>query len=371
MRAVPVQKWMLIVALVLHAGCGPRATEGTSGETTSDPAQGFEVVDGAGRTVAFEQAPQRIVVAGHATFIVLHTLCLFPEGLPRLVGVEQRGTTVSAFLPLVEPGFPGDRTVLGMGAGPEHIAAARPDVVLMKYTADTRLADSLEQVGIPVVYLGLEDPEQFERDVTSLGQMLQNEERAQVILDFYEDRVDRVKRGVDGVQERPSVLVADYRGRGGSVAMQVPAQPWMQTTHVRLAGGSPVWLDAAERTYGWTVVNLEQIAVWDPQRIIVVVPYPKDPAEVLAALLEDPVWAQLRAVRDGNLSLYPTDLYGWDSPEPRWILGLLWMARTLHPEQFEDLDISAEAVTFFQEMYGIDPAVTEAELLSKVNLDDR
>ena len=328
------------------------------------------LVDAAGREVAFDTPPRRIVVSGHGTFIVLHTLYLFPSGRERLAGVEQRGPSVSDFLPLVEPGFPGDRTVMGIGAGPEHIAAVRPDVVLMKDTADTRAAEALAEIGIPVVYLGLENPEQFEIDIVNLGRLLDDQARADEILAFYRERKDRIRKGCEGLAEAPGVLVLQYSTRGGAVTAQVPAEPWMQTSHVRMAGANPAWLEASERTYGWALVNIEQIARWDPDQILLVLWHVDDPAAALAKLKADPQWRLLRAVKDDQLHVYPADLYGWDSPEPRWILGALWTAAIVHPERFAELDLQAEARAFFEQMYGIQPSVVEEQLMPLVRGDD-
>ena len=355
---------LLLLVLFTLAGCdGPVAPEP---ERAAEP---LVIVDAAGREVSFAAPPQRIVISGHGTFIALHTLFLFPEGRQRLVGVEQRGPSVSDFLPLVEPGFPGDRTVLGIGAGPEHIASVRPDVVLMKHTADTRAAEALAEIQIPVVYLGLENPEQFEADITSLGLLLDAKERADEILAFYGERQEVVRQGCEGLTEAPDVLVLQYSMRGGAVTAQVPADPWMQTSHVRMAGANPVWLEASERTYGWALVNIEQIARWDPAHILLVLWHVDDPEAALAQLRTDAQWSHLRAVKDDRLHVYPSDLYGWDSPEPRWILGALWTAATLHPDRYPGLDLEAEARTFFEQMYDVAPAVVEAQLLPLVRGD--
>jgi len=345
---------LLALALVSCAGGNHEPEPPASMEPTAVEAA-LVLQDAAGRTVRFEEPPQRIVIAGHGTFIVLHTFFLFPDGRDRLIGVEQRGPSVSDFLPLVEEGFPCDRGILQLGAGPEHIAALRPDVVLMKYTADTRMSESLDQVGIPSVYLGLEGPDQFTRDVEILGRLLGSEDRAKEIADYYAERLSHIEEGIRDLEARPRVLVVEYHARGGTAAVQVPAQPWMQTQQVRLAGGDPVWLDAAERTYGWTIVNFEQIARWDPEQLYVVVWHAFDPDELLATLRADSQWSQLRAVKDGELHAFPSDIYGWDSPEPRWILGALWMARAMHPDRFGDLDMDAEIERFFEAMYDMDP----------------
>jgi iron complex transport system substrate-binding protein len=129
---------------------------------------------------------------------------------------------------------------------------------------------------------------------------------------------------------------------------------------VQIAGGQPVWSDA-KLGKGWTQVTLEQIAAWDAD-FIFVVSYFKNPSEVVSALKADPNWQALRATREGRLFAFPADLYSWDQPDTRWILGLTWLAGRLHPERFPGLDMEAEAKAFYRELYGLDEAFFMAQI---------
>jgi len=143
----------------------------------------------------------------------------------------------------------------------------------------------------------------------------------------------------------------------------------MQTVEVETAGGRPVWLDSAAPTDGWTVTNLEQIARWDPDKIFVVVWYTMDPQEVIDGLKADPQWSQLRAVKNNEIYAFPQDIFGWDQPEPRWILGMTWLATRIHPDRFQDIDMTAEVMAYFSELYGMDEAAIKRDILPTVRMD--
>jgi iron complex transport system substrate-binding protein len=351
------------------SACAPRAG---APQVPTDDADAIRVVDAGGRTVSLPAPPQRIVVTGRGPYMVLHLLYMFPAARQRLVGVSSRGGSASDFLPLVDAAFAGVPVVAGT-AGPEQLAALEPDLVLMKHTPADRTAEVLEPLGIPVVYLGLETPAQFFDDVALLGQVLDDPERAAEIAAVYRSRIERVEQAVADLtaEQRPDVLLAEYSDRGGEVAVQVPAASWMQTLLVETAGGDPVWLSEAEVTDGWTIVNFEQIAAWDPEQIFVIVWYTLDPGDVIARLEADPQWRQLRAVREGELYAFPADIYGWDNPEPRWLLGLLWLAKRMHPEHFADLDMEAQVRDTFQQLYGLDAQTVDEQILSRLDLDGR
>ncbi len=357
----------LAAGLALPGRCDPAPAAAPAG---GDP-PGIRVTDAAGRTVQLERLPQRIVVLGHGPYMVLDLLYMFPGASRRLVGVEKRGASVNEFLPLLDPTFQ-DKTAL-QSPGPEQIAALHPDLVLIGSRGLDQNAKALDAIHVPVVYLGLETPEQFYRDVANLGVLLGQPDRAREITAYYESRVHRIRDGGPATRgaQPPRVLVAQYTERGGAAAVRVPAKAWMQTIQVETAGGLPVWLDSAASAGGWTVTNLEQIARWDPDQIILAVSYDLDPPQVVARLEADPQWRALRAVRAGTLRAFPSDYFGWDTPDPRWILGLMWMAATLHPGNFPDLDVAVEVRTYFHTLYGLSEAAIDRNIMTRVRLDAR
>jgi iron complex transport system substrate-binding protein len=48
------------------------------------------------------------------------------------------------------------------------------------------------------------------------------------------------------------------------------------------------------------------------------------------------------------------DFHSWDQPDPRWLIGLLWMASQVHPVQFPAFSTDT-AETFFSNFYNISP----------------
>jgi iron complex transport system substrate-binding protein len=331
-----------------------------------------EIKDAAGKTVKLEKLPERLAVVGRGPQYLLHLLYMFPEGPLRLVGMEQRGRTSSDFLSAVSPGIDSKLTLLP-NPGPESIAGLHPDLVLMKGSQPGPLDEALAKVGIPIAYLSLETPEEYYRDTANLGAILGNPKRAEEIISFYQARVARVERAMAGLhdEEKPSVLVAMGNIRSGKYAVRVPALAWMQTYQVKAAGGRPVWLEAAEQAGGWAVVNLEQIAAWNPDRLIIIVWYSTSAPDFMSWLGADPQWKRIGAVAGGKVSYFPSDFYGWDAPDVRWILGLTWMAATLHPERLKDYRIEDEVYGFYEELYGLSRETIRTKILPLVKTDFR
>ena len=312
------------------------------------------------------QPPQRIAVAGKASFMIADALYLFPGARARVVA-RSGGTTLRSgaddFLARFDATAPEPVSLIG-NAGVEPIAAARPDLVLLK-SSSSQLAGDLARLGIPAVTLDFEMPEHYARDLDTLGRALGAEDRARELAAYYESVLEYVRRNTASLDSgrRPRTLLIQYSERGGMVAFSVPPAEWIQTRLVELAGGLPIWKDAAARG-GWTVVNLEQIAAWDPD-VVLVVSYAAPADGAVAAILADGRWAGLRAARNGTVFAFPGDFRSWDQPDTRWPLGLLWTATRLQPELFRDADLPAEVIRFYS-LYGLDEATVRTEILPMV-----
>jgi len=331
------------------------------------------LTDAAGRTVTLDALPGRIMVVGTGPHMTLHILYMFDEGRERLIATESRAATASEFLPMVDPIFD---EVPSLAANPnvEQIATMAPDLVIMKGLVENETGKGLTEAGIPYLYVNLESMDAFFTDLANIGAMLGNAGRAADIAAWYRGALEGIDAALSDVEDKPEVLLVSYSSRGGEVAVKVPAQAWMQTAEVVRAGGDPVWLDGAAFTDGWTVTNFEQIAQWDPAKIFVIVDHNLQPREVVDGLKADENWAALQAVQNDELYAFPRDVFGWDQPEPRWILGVQWLATRLYPELFganAPYAIDMEAVTrsWFREMYGMDEAAFEEHILPRLEMN--
>jgi iron complex transport system substrate-binding protein len=352
---------LLLLGLLLGA-CSPP-------EPASQDGSGLTITDALGRTIDFDQRPERVVIAGRSNFFITDALYMFDDVTERLAARPIAGqTAIDAFLAVADPGYEALPTI-EREASAEQIVAFHPDVVILKSFVADSLGAAIEALGIPVVCVDLETPEQYMRDLGILGQVLGQEARAEEIRAYYQAQQDRVAQAAADLaaKERPSVLLLQYSSRGGKIAFNMPPVSWIQTLMVEQAGGEPVWAEAAE-SGGWAVVNFEQIAAWNPDQIFVI-DYFSDVDETVAGLEADPEWQPLRAVQQGQIYAFPKDFYSWDQPDTRWILGLTWLATRVQPDRFADVDVLEEMTDFYTGLYGMEETKVEAEILSRLEGD--
>jgi len=363
---------LILIAIALLAITAPVFATGT---VEIEPRR--TVTDALGRRVEIPQDPQRIVAAGRAVLMIADALYMFPGAEERIVGIGRINQGKGNFLAAIDPDYD-EKAVLERNVGPEQIAGLSPDLVILKSFMRGPLGEAVERLGIPVVYVDLETPEQYQRDLRLLGDVLDQSERGRELARYYDVEAARIRRTVeDGLADtddddpavRPSTLFLYADLAGGEQVFNVPPVGWIQTTMVEIAGGDPVWVDSNPGG-GWTSVGLEQIAAWDAD-VITLVAYRQDVSAIRDTLSDRPVWSDLTAIETGNLRIFPVDFYSWDQPDVRWILGLQWLAKTLHPELFPELDVADAMYEFYSFAYRMSREQVDAVIVPVLEGVDR
>lgn len=91
-------------------------------------------------------------------------------------------------------------------------------------------------------------------------------------------------------------------------------------------------------------VNMEDILNWDPDVVIVGRQYPVD------LVADDPRWRNVSALRHGEVHPSPAGVFYWDGG-PESALMMLFIAKTLYPDLFPDIDMKAEITGFYARFY--------------------
>jgi iron complex transport system substrate-binding protein len=143
-------------------------------------------------------------------------------------------------------------------------------------------------------------------------------------------------------ERRPRVYLA--RGPQG---LETGLRGSINSEIVERAGGRNV-ADAPGQD-GIANVSPEQVLAWDPE---VVVTWDRQAYDHIRS---DPVWARVRAVRDGRVRLSPSEPFGWIDRPPSLnrLLGLRWLAAALHPDRVR-LDLPAATREFYSLFYHVD-----------------
>lgn len=319
------------------------------------------IQDSLGRTVVLPGIPQRIIQTGSSAFLINDALYLFPEASERIVAMSDSNQKRGYFLPILDSTYD-KKIILPRTINVEEIMAASPDLLIVKDFLFSKYDKEFQKVGIPVIYLNLESPEAWETDLAILGQIFGNHERAEELQRLFKEYTMNVTSPLEGLKqdELKRSLILYYSEKDGIGAFQVPPLTYIQTRMLEMSGSIPVWAEA-DLGAKWTKVGFEQIAAWDPDQIFLI-SYRSPIPEVLKIIDDSSYWQELRAYKEGEINPFPMDFHSWDQPDPRWLIGLQWMALISHKEYFPGLDMNETTERFFTDFYEI----SEEDYSSKI-----
>ena len=310
--------------------------------------------------VTVEIPVKRIVCMQHHS---LDMLCQLGQQ-DKVVGTEAKWKSdLGEYMLDVFPGIedvptPGDLTDWNV----EELAELKPDVVIAASQANEDAMKQIRDLGIPVVMVSLrgegrqaeaQSPRLADADaaytegcewaVKTLGALTGSLDKANEIWDFCVASRQTVDEAVGDVPDdervRAFVPMRDDKTYGND-----------KYVGCQLLRAGAVNVAAAD-IQGNGTYTVEQLAVWDPDVIIIQDRY----MDLYESFTTDAKYAELRAVKDGNVLLAPYWTKPWGNPDTdSMALGELWLAHQFYPEAVSEDEVLTRARDFYQDFYGIE-----------------
>ena len=312
------------------------ATEATIPETTVVLSHyPITVTDHAGREVVIEEEPERLVSGYYISTSLLIALGLEDQ----LVGIEAKAAKRAIYRlsapELIDLPSVGSAKEFDL----EGCAALAPDLVILPLKLKNA-AQTLESLGIDVLLVNPEDQELLNGMIDLIAAATGTATEAQKLKDFATAQEAALSEKLTDV-EKPTVYLA-----GNSSMLSTAGDAMYQSDMIRLAGGVNA---AAEITDAyWAQISYEQLLAWDPAYIVLA----SDATYTVEDVLSDPNLAACSAVVNSRVFQLPSKAEAWDSPVPSGILGAVWLAGVLHPEQFSQEACEALIDAYYETFYG-------------------
>jgi len=239
--------------------------------------------------------------------------------------------------------WPGDPNSVNL----EELLKENPDLVISKVGYDES-SQSMRDIGLDVVEIYPENPEDLLKSVSLLGKALDKEDKASDYISYFEKTLSQIREKTEKISEDDKKRIYLM----GSSPLDTAGSDYYQHYMVTAAGGINV---AADLTGGWNSVSLEEIYSLDPD-VIIMMPYTSTNPEDIA---KDPAWQKVDAVKNNQIYRLPEYIMAYDMPGPESILGIMWMATILYPDSVQ-YDLNEEFKAFYSAFYGLD--VTNADI---------
>lgn len=246
----------------------------------------------------------------------------------------------------------------------EALLELSPDVVLVN-APDKRTLEAVRNAGIPALGISATkwnyDVETTRKHwMETLGALFPN---AHVNLETIQAETSRLTTLVNErlakltEKDRPSVL---FLVRLSPTEIVTSGKNFFGEYWARAAGGqnaaSHITLQNAN-----AVITMEDVHALDPDVLILTNFTPANPDDILENRMTERDWSGLRAVEKKRVYKMPLGLYRSFTPSIDSPLTLLWFAKTLHPDLFTDVDLTAETRRFYRTVFGADLSDTQIE----------
>ena len=339
----------LLAVLMLSgafAGCAGK-TEKTDGKVT--------VTDHAGNVVEVPAEINRIVVCD--IYPLVSVLAVFFDSAEKIVGMAPPSMTAAknSLLSELYPEILDAKTdfIDGTTVNIEELMKLEPDVVF--YGSTPQIGEQLKNAGIPGIsvaagkwdYDAIETLNNWIRLLSEIFPA--NKDRAEKVKTYSADVYQRVQDRVAALDTAEKVFfLFQYNETTITTSGRHFFGQWWADAVGAYNVGSEMETDNS------TAVTMEQIYAWNPQKILITNFNPAKPADLINNTVGNYDWSEVDAVKNGKVYKMPLGMYrsytcGVDTP-----VTLLWMAKTVYPELFADIDITAETRAYYREVFGIE-----------------
>ncbi|PRR79493.1 ATP-binding cassette domain-containing protein [Clostridium luticellarii] len=233
----------------------------------------------------------------------------------------------------------------------EELIKSKPDVVVL-WSGKEELQKKIEKLGIPVIIIYYDTPEELKKSVTLMGNLLGDKEtkKAAEFCSYYDSNIKRIT-------EKTSSISADNKVKvyySAESPLSTDGNNSIVTSWIEMSGG--INLAAQNGITGMSQnVPMEDVVKWNPDVIVVRDAPNKD------AILKDVRFKDINAVKNNKIYINPKGVNVWCARSGDEALQVLWAAKILHPDMFEDIDMNKEVKEFYKTYYSYDVSNEELE----------
>ncbi|MBD5540251.1 MAG: ABC transporter substrate-binding protein [Lachnospiraceae bacterium] len=234
----------------------------------------------------------------------------------------------------------------------EQIVESGAQVVFWSSATHTELVESLELLNVACVNVAVSNADDLKKAMGIIADIFGTEYAKKQVAKFcviFDEYHQYATEHVTNIpeNERLSVLVLggvdDTTGFGGDAY-------------------EPYWASIVGLNYiypsndgaGKVTLTMEQIYEFDPDIIIIEGFFDEE------SVYTDPAWNALRAVQNNKLISNPSVLDTWSKPGPEDPLQYIWGVSRFYPDYAGEIDVVAETILFYKELYQYDMSEDEA-----------
>ncbi len=337
---------------------GENQAQNNSNTANSDTDDGFiTVIDHADKAVKVPKKIERIVVCD--ILPVPSVLAVFFDSAEKIVGMSPSAMTAAknSLLSELYPEILEANTgfIQGTNVNVEELLKLDPDVVIYS-AASTPLGEKLTNAGFAAVAVS---PSKWQYDAietlnqwTSLfSQMFPENDKTEIVKQYSNEVFERVNERIAGLPEDEREKVF-FLFQYNDTTLTTSGNSFFGQWWADAIGAKNVGEEM--KTDNSTAVNMEQVYKWNPETILITNFTAAQPDDLYNNTIGNYDWSIVDAVKNKKVYKMPLGMYrsytcGVDTP-----VTLLWLAKTVYPELFKDIDITKETRDYYKNVFGIE-----------------
>ncbi len=319
----------ILIMVPIFTACSGGAKSSSEGE--------IKVVDQLGREVVFDKPAEKVA----SSYYISTSMVLALGKGDTLVGLEGNASKMDLYKQI---GFKyeGVESIrAGKAIDLEKLASLKPDVIIIPARAKNDIK-SIEDIGVKVIAINPESEEEWKESINILAKALGAEEKGKELVEFYESKASKLK---DLLKDTEKVRV--YLG-GNKDLYSTASDKMYQSSQIKLAGGENVAAEIDD-VY-WAQISNEQLITYNPDVIILA----SNASYTIEDVKNENKQLSLKAISDGKVYRMPSTYGFWDSPVDSTILGSLWIASVIHPDEYTREEFLNDVKEFYDKFYGIE-----------------
>lgn len=341
---------MMIIVLILLTSI---ACESQHKEIVASEKQRI-IVDSLGREVVVARDIERIA----CLFAPVGHMLQMLEEADKIVAVSN-GFTRDRFLNMLCPSI-GDASLVKGGGhfNIEEMMATNPDIIIMSTDSfDKATTKKLDKLGVPYIIINFANIKEQKGALMLLASLFDKQDIAQSYSDYYDEMIELVESRTKDIVDKRTIYHAINEVARTDKSDTICGE-W-----TGYAGAINVALDN-NKDYDYKInddklyVSFEQICLWNPDMIIA------NGEGIDDYIMKSDKFKELRAVKNSNVHLLPVGISRWGHPNSiETPLAIMWTAKKLYPDRFEDISIEDRAREFYSDFYRTE---IDDELLEKI-----
>lgn len=293
-------------------------------------------------------------------------LAVFFDSAEKIVGMPEGSMTAAknSLLSELYPEILNAETgyINGADINIEELMKLDVDVVIYN-AANPSTGEMLAKAGIPGVAVSVnkwdyDAIETLNQWIALLSEMFPENDRVAQVEQYSNEAYDLVQERVSGLsEEEKAEIFFLFQYSDSTIATSGNhffGQYWADAIGA-INVGAEVDKDNS------ITVNMEQVYAWNPEHILITNFTSAQPDDLYNNTIGAYDWSAIDAIKNQNVDKMPLGMYrsytcGVDTP-----VTLLWMAKTVYPELFEDIDITEETKAYYKDVFDIELTDAQAE----------